>query len=108
MKIKSKIELSYEEILPLLTEKFPEYQVSIDKNPLLRFKYILVKQSSIKGAYIRILKNNTLFVSGAIPSFGMRFLLLMAGYILFFIFLGSSMSKIGKPVGEFLKEKYAV
>ncbi|MFN8285571.1 MAG: hypothetical protein U0V74_02405 [Chitinophagales bacterium] len=104
MKVQSKLNVSYTDILALLQAQFPQYQIELLKNPLFRFEYIQVRKSAMHGAWIRVKDGTNITVDGAIPSTLLRGL---AGGLLLYAIAWSGMKKMEKEMGNFLQEKLA-
>lgn len=102
MKIQSTLNVTYPDLLALLQAQFPQYQIEILKNPILRFEYIQVKKTNINGAWIRIKDGTKITVDGAIPSTLIRGLF---GGLLLLLIAWSGMRKTEKEIGGFLAEK---
>jgi len=107
MKIKSNRTVSLQEVYSTVKQQFSQFEVTIEKNPIMGFEYILVKKSGALGAFIRV-KDDSLTVDGAIPSFGIRFLLIFSGWIFFFIYIMKAKNQIARPVSDFLNDTYVL
>ncbi len=102
MKVQSKLNVGYTDVLALLQAQFPQYQIEVLKNPLFRFEYIQVRKSAMHGAWVRIKDGTQITVDGAIPSTLLRGL---AGGLLLYAIAWSGMKKVEKEIGGFLAEK---
>jgi hypothetical protein len=80
------------------------YEITIKKNPLMRWQYIQVRKSGAVGAWIRVFpKRNRVLLLNAMPSALIRGLF---GGLLLFIFTYSAQSKVRKKSGEILMEAF--
>jgi hypothetical protein len=61
--------ITFESMMKVLTEKFPNYKIELKKNPIARFQYIQVYKSAYVGLWIRIFpdKNKVMLIK-TIPS----------------------------------------
>ncbi len=104
MKLSLDKNMSYDSILPILQEKFPDYIIEKKKNPIAKFEYIQVRKSAFVGLWVRILPNkNAVYLMQAIPGFWARALF---GGLLVLLFLQGALRKVMKEVSETLIENY--
>ena len=69
MKLELNPEMSFDKMTNLLTEKFPQYEVKLLKNPVAKFQYIQVKKSAFSGVWIRRYeKKGRVQLINAVPS----------------------------------------
>lgn len=102
MQFISSLTVTPAEVAKLLEAGMPQYKIKLRKNPLLRFEYVQVEKSAFVGAWVRVMKDNKITVTGTQPNDLVRGLL---GGLLLIAFTWSGMKKIEKEVGEFLQEK---
>jgi hypothetical protein len=105
MKIKLNKTIYLEDVKDSVAQQFPQYQVSLEKNPMMGFQYVLIKKSGAIGAFVR-LNGDTLVVDAAIPSAGVRFILILSGFIFFLIFFMKAKSEIANPVFHYLNNSF--
>ncbi len=80
------------------------YEITIKKNPLLRFEYIQVRKSGAVGAWVRVFpKKNRVLLLNAMPSALIRGLF---GGLLLFVFTYSAQSKVRKKTGQILMDAF--
>ena len=69
MKLELNPQMSFENMTNLLTEKFPQYEIKLLKNPVAKFQYIQVKKSAFSGVWIRRYeKKGSVQLINAVPS----------------------------------------
>jgi hypothetical protein len=105
MKIKTNKVYSISELSTVLTNQFPQYKISVDKNPVLGFEYGMVKKSGLVAAIYRV-KDGQINVYAGIPSALVRFvfflLVILLGVIIPLIVYMIVSGKIVSEVGNYI------
>jgi len=105
MKIRTSKAYSLSELSNVLTSQFPQYKVSVEKNPVMGFEYGIVKKSGLVAAIFRV-KNDQITVYAGIPSTAIRFLfflsVILLGVIIPLIVYMIVSGKIVSEVGNYL------
>jgi hypothetical protein len=69
MKIQSQLAVTTQDVAKILEAGLAQkYTLEVKKNPLLRFEYIQVRKSAFVGAWVRVKKDNSITIDGAVPS----------------------------------------
>ncbi|WP_027419368.1 hypothetical protein [Crocinitomix catalasitica] len=104
MKLELKDTMTFTEMEKVLSEKFPEYKVSIKKNPIFKFQFVEVAKSGTVGAWVRVFpKHNQVMVIKCIPSFWVR---LFFGGLILIAFINGKQNIVRAEVGNFLHEHF--
>ena len=96
--------ISFPAMMKVLTEKFPNYQVVLKKNPVAGFEYIQVRKSTYVGLWIRIFpKKNRVMLIKTIPSTMARALF---GGLIVILIASSAQGKLRDEIAEVLKTAF--
>jgi hypothetical protein len=91
--------ITFEAMQRVLSERLP-YKISLKKNPLLRFEYIVVQKTAFVGAWIRIFpKQNKVQLIKAIPSDIAR---AFFGGLIVLLFLSSAQRAVLEEISQVL------
>ena len=96
--------MSFEKMTKVLKEAFPQYKVTLEKNPLAKWQYVQVKKSGTVGVWIRTYpKKKTALLIKAIPSSLVRALY---GGLILILFVMKAQGKVQKEVNDVLIKSF--
>lgn len=96
--------MTFQAMADAIQKEHPEWQVTVKKNPLLRFEYVAVRKSALIGVWIRIFeKKGFALLIKAIPAAWVRALL---GGLLLYAFTAGAQGKVLNEVSRILSEKF--
>ncbi|MEO7310464.1 MAG: hypothetical protein ABIX01_08710 [Chitinophagaceae bacterium] len=96
--------ISFPAMMKVLTEKFPDYKVTLKKNPIAGFEYIQVYKSAYVGTWVRIFpKKNRVMLIKTIPSTMARALL---GGLIAILIASAAQGRLRNEVAEVLKTAF--